>query len=29
MEKWFHDPWNDKIISVSSAGRVIGSTADQ
>jgi NADP-dependent 3-hydroxy acid dehydrogenase YdfG len=28
MEKLFHEPWNDKIISVISAGRAIGSTTD-
>ena len=25
----FHDPWNDRITSVTSAGRAIGSTTDQ
>ncbi|MNC73169.1 hypothetical protein D3C75_1243240 [compost metagenome] len=25
----FHDPWNDRITSVTTAGRAIGSTTDQ
>jgi hypothetical protein len=29
VEKLFHDPWNDKIVSVISCGRAIGSTTDQ
>jgi hypothetical protein len=29
MEKLFHDPWNDKIISVIRAGRAMGRTTDQ
>ena len=25
----FHDPWNDRIVMVMSAGRAMGSTTDQ